>query len=261
MTTLIEAAKQALEALETIVDAIYVNSQQEANAVIKSDKAITALRTAIEAAEKQEPVAQIIALGQYEFPGLEWLSADHSFRAPIGTLLYTTPPAAPVQGQTVYSGDEPAWNDQFEAWWENHGQLCRAGGGDYEKTFAFRAYEAALTTPPAQPAQEPSSWVETVAVNLVREGINKHKARELSAHFHGLAQQPAAQPAPVEPVACVACEGNPKWGNIPCAVCGTTPSAAQPAVPDAFGTREGEHPQYIQGWNDCRAEMLRGMKP
>jgi len=37
-------------------------------------------------------------------------------------------------------------------------------------------------------------------------------------------------------------------------------TAAQPAVPDAFGTREGEHPQYIQGWNDCRAEMLKGMK-
>ena len=35
-----------------------------------------------------------------------------------------------------------------------------------------------------------------------------------------------------------------------------TVAAAQPAVPDAFGTREGEHPQYIQGWNDCRAEML-----
>jgi hypothetical protein len=34
----------------------------------------------------------------------------------------------------------------------------------------------------------------------------------------------------------------------------------KPAVPDAFGTREGEHPQYIQGWNDCRAEMLKGMK-
>ena len=34
-------------------------------------------------------------------------------------------------------------------------------------------------------------------------------------------------------------------------------AAAQPAVPDAFGTREGEHPQYIEGWNDCRAEMLR----
>ena len=34
-------------------------------------------------------------------------------------------------------------------------------------------------------------------------------------------------------------------------------SAVQPVVPDAFGTREGEHPEYIQGWNDCRAEMLK----
>jgi hypothetical protein len=39
----------------------------------------------------------------------------------------------------------------------------------------------------------------------------------------------------------------------------TTPPA-QPAVPDAFGTREGEHPQYIQGWNDCRQAMLEMMK-
>ena len=32
--------------------------------------------------------------------------------------------------------------------------------------------------------------------------------------------------APVqEPVACVACEGNPKGENIPCVICGTTPSA------------------------------------
>jgi hypothetical protein len=40
----------------------------------------------------------------------------------------------------------------------------------------------------------------------------------------------------------------------------TTPPAAQPAVPDAFGTREGEHPQYIQGWNDCRQTMLEILK-
>lgn len=31
----------------------------------------------------------------------------------------------------------------FETWWKQHGQFCRAGGGEYEKTFAFRAWQAA----------------------------------------------------------------------------------------------------------------------
>ena len=35
--------------------------------------------------------------------------------------------------------------DRFEAWWEAHGQYCRAGGGGYEKTFAYRAFEYAET--------------------------------------------------------------------------------------------------------------------
>ena len=52
----------------------------------------------------------------------------------------------------------------------------------------------------------------------------------------------AAQPAPV------------KWSDY------EPDGRRYPTVPDAFGTREGEHPQYIQGWNDCRAEMLKGMK-
>jgi hypothetical protein len=32
---------------------------------------------------------------------------------------------------------------------------------------------------------------------------------------------------------------------------------AQPAVPDAI-TDNSETPEYIQGWNDCRVEMLKG---
>jgi hypothetical protein len=33
------------------------------------------------------------------------------------------------------------------------------------------------------------------------------------------------------------------------------------AVPDAIGPNEDELPAYAAGWNDCRAEMLKGMKP
>jgi hypothetical protein len=29
---------------------------------------------------------------------------------------------------------------EFERWWETHGQFVRAGGGDYEKSFAFAAW-------------------------------------------------------------------------------------------------------------------------
>jgi hypothetical protein len=43
----------------------------------------------------------------------------------------------------------------FEKWWEAEGQFCRAGGGEYEKTFAFRAWDAALANPPAAQRQ----WV------------------------------------------------------------------------------------------------------
>jgi hypothetical protein len=36
-----------------------------------------------------------------------------------------------------------------------------------------------------QPAQqEPVAWMEMVVANLVREGVNKHKARELAQHFY-----------------------------------------------------------------------------
>jgi len=39
-----------------------------------------------------------------------------------------------------------------------------------------------------------------------------------------------------------------------------TTSQTQPAVPDALNPKD-ENPAYAAGWNDCRAEMLKGMKP
>jgi hypothetical protein len=66
---------------------------------------------------------------------------------------------------------------------------------------------------------------------------------------------PPAQPAPVEPVACVACEGNPKWGNIPCAVCGATPPA-QPAPVQEPVAVIGSGFQLLY----CREDWAKGLK-
>ena len=43
--------------------------------------------------------------------------------------------------------------DDFETWWQQHGQFCRAGGGDYEKTFAYRAWQAGQQKALEQAAQ------------------------------------------------------------------------------------------------------------
>lgn len=32
-------------------------------------------------------------------------------------------------------------------------------------------------------------------------------------------------------------------------------------VPDAITREDREHPEYMSGWNDCRAAMLKGIKP
>jgi len=65
---------------------------------------------------------------------------------------------------------------------------------DYEGDLPEGDYTL-YTTPPAAPVQEPVAWMEMVVANLVREGVNKHKARELAQHFY--TTPPAAQPASV----------------------------------------------------------------
>lgn len=58
----------------------------------------------------------------------------------------------------------PTEREQFEAWWEREGQFCRAGGGNYEKTFAYRAWQAARAQAPAPqgPAAELQQALETL---------------------------------------------------------------------------------------------------
>ena len=61
-----------------------------------------------------------------------------------------------------------------------------AGYSDCNTDYAWAGWKAALAQPQQQ--AEPTPWRDMVVVSLVREGIDKHKARELADHF--AAQRP-----------------------------------------------------------------------
>ena len=102
---------------------------------------------------------------------------------------------------------------------------------------------------------------EVIVANLVREGIGKHRARELADHFINLTN------AQQEPVAYL-CENavghkyfrwkKPSSTYKPIALY-TSPQ--QPAVPDALTIADKDSADYHEGWNDCRALMLEMRKP
>lgn len=45
----------------------------------------------------------------------------------------------PEQAAGAHVPDD-VFEAEFMAWWEEEGQYCRSGGGDYERTFAFQAW-------------------------------------------------------------------------------------------------------------------------
>jgi hypothetical protein len=170
----------------------------------------------------QEPVAWILT---EELTRRKTTTGAHLwFRDPVNcmwTPVYTAPPAQPAAQEPV-----------ADAWMHKDGRLtdAKAKTARVENFHGWRPMAfIASATPPAQPAPEQYTALEQALTRLQK------RYAELEAKV-------AAQPAPV------------KWSDY------EPDGRRYPTVPDAFGTREGEHPQYIQGWNDCRAEMLKGMK-
>lgn len=84
------------------------------------------------AADKVDAAANLLSnLNRSE---LDLLKARHSSLVAFVQSHYaptTLPAGLPA---------EPEIQEAFEAWWTNHGQFCRAGGGQYEKTFANAAW-------------------------------------------------------------------------------------------------------------------------
>jgi hypothetical protein len=113
---------------------------------------------------------------------------------------------------------------------------------------------------PAQPAPvQPVAWVNHGENRITR-------ATGWDGYGALYTTPPEAQPAPVqEPVGYVDVVDGEYVGVITGEVgweekLYTTPPA-QPAVPDAIHhTDLSEHPQYIEGWNDCRQAMMEMMK-
>lgn len=60
----------------------------------------------------------------------------------------------------------------------------------------FDAAISLLQSKLAEKDAAPINWLEAVTVNLVREGVNKHKARDLAQHFHSLIQKDDGEPIP-----------------------------------------------------------------
>ena len=59
--------------------------------------------------------------------------------------------------------------ESFELWWEKSGQFSRAGGGSYEKTFAYNAWLAAKAeAAPSTPAGEPEPFTSEDRMRLMK---------------------------------------------------------------------------------------------
>ena len=150
---------------------------------------------------------------------------------------------------------------------ENHeGNYKLGNAGCDRQEAAITAIKEALAQP-AQPEQEPTPWRDMIVVTLVREGINKHRARELADHFAAKPEQQAepcigkdprcpcqdgdachykdcgdtkALPVPqAEPVSCRFCHSKKGCWTWQCYTCGEIDDVQQPAAQPVQ-----EPPQY-----------------
>jgi hypothetical protein len=174
-----EALKLARKALEHI--------RRQLKSWDEGDKAITAIKKSL--AAPVQPVAWREALERIADPRNTHFAGDAQV---VAREALATPPAAPVQPAASLKEADVL-------------MMAETHGIDPSTNGLYGFYIDCISNQPAaQPAPVPTSWMEMVTVNLLREGVNKHKARELAEHFYGLAPGQPAVPegwklVPVEP--------------------------------------------------------------
>ncbi|MFK8398120.1 hypothetical protein M2D07_006365 [Pseudomonas sp. BGr12] len=73
-----------------------------------------------------------------DFP-IAGLYAYHSECPEEGAIFLDDTTQRPEQAEGAHVPDD-VFEAEFMTWWEEDGQYCRSGGGDYERTFAFQAW-------------------------------------------------------------------------------------------------------------------------
>jgi hypothetical protein len=151
--------------------------------------------------------------------------------------------SAPVH--SAERGEPVAWrwkNNGEDKWLNEYVYLDRGGPDCPEEC------EPLYTTPPAEPVQKRPQNCGTSYCSCIE-----------------CVMEPAPSVATLlvqEPVAWMYKD---KYGNLNQSSSPTVPpdsfpvytTLPAPVVPDVLTTAEGEHPEYVQGWNDCRQLMLQ----
>jgi hypothetical protein len=175
MTDKLRAAAQ--QALDGLLQCEFTTPRAQRKIVVN---AITDLRAALaEQPAEQEPVAWL-----YYMDGDETFWSPDGYR-PYGAVpLYTAPQPTkqPLTDEELrealaepFDGEAAADYCDTHCTWIDHAPGC----------------ERATGKPGLQ--AEPVAWVEVVVANLAREGVNKHRARELAKHFYTVLR-PTKQP-------------------------------------------------------------------
>ena len=103
--------------------------------------------------------------------------------------------------QTKIGSHRDAQEVPFEDWWEKHGQYLKAGGGQYEKTFAWHAWCEAAKKAQPQGEQEPVAWIRGSGLEMLKLENGGHAtvyaSDGMSNHSQPLYTHPHPKRAPL----------------------------------------------------------------